>query len=97
MIWDKRPHCKGEKAVTVANHNNHLPSPVNNGPPPPTFVHRPIDKNFQASWNPTDRVVHLSIIMDEIAPEYDVVVLGTGMEQPRMAGQISGQLTAIQV
>ncbi len=24
--------------------------------------------------------------MDEIAPEYDVVVLGTGMERPRMEG-----------
>jgi hypothetical protein len=33
--------------------------------------------------------LHLIIAMDEIAPEYDVVVLGTGMGQPRIEGQCS--------
>tara|TARA_R110002060_G_scaffold9920_10_gene14802 strand:+ start:203 stop:421 length:219 start_codon:yes stop_codon:yes gene_type:complete len=28
-----------------------------------------------------------AIAMDEIAPEYDVVVLGTGRTRPRMEGQ----------
>ena len=63
--------------------------------PAPSLLHLPFSPVLSSSLHRQPLFSALpSLIMDEIAPEYDVVVLGTGALVPRRAGRRSADATA---